>query len=268
MRKLKIVFSIFFSMLILSSCEEVLNVDLNAANPNVVIEGLITDHPGPYIVKVTMTSDYYQNQPPPPVSNAVVIISDNTGIIDTLIQASPGVYKTKKTIGAKFRTYMLSVNISGKIYSAVSTLPDLYPVDSLRYTYYPKRDLFHHKGYYPLAYSQEPQNQENYYLWKFYRNDSLLNKPNDIWVANDQAVKGSIRGLEFPYSYHQFDTAAVKVFSITKEAFDFYTALEAQIRNDGGFFSSPPANAKGNLSNGALGLFQTSSTDSLGIVIK
>jgi hypothetical protein len=269
MKKLKILLSIFATALFLSSCEQVLNVDLNQANPNIVIEGLITDHPGPYIVKITMTADYYKNQPPPAVSNATVIMSDNIGNIDTLVQTSPGVYKTRKIAGVKLHTYTLTVNVDGKIYSAISTLPDLYPVDSLGYTYYSKRDIFHRKGYYPLAYSKEPQNQENYYQWKFFRNDTLLNsKRNDIWVADDKTVKASIRGLEFPYVYQQFDTASVKVFSITKEAFDFYTGLQAQIRNDGGFFSSPPANAQGNFSNGALGLFQTSSVDSLGIVIK
>jgi hypothetical protein len=269
MKKAKILFSVFLTTVFLSSCEKVLNVDLNATDPNVVIEGLITNHPGPYIVKVTMTADYYKNQAPPAVSNALVIMSDNTGNIDTLIQTSPGIYKTKTITGVKFRTYTLTVNINGKIYSAVSTLPDLYPVDSLGYTYYPQRDLLHRKGYYPLAYSVEPQNVQNYYLWKFFRNDTLLNAKRDqIWVADDKAVKGNIRGLEFPYSYQKFDTASVKVFSITKEAFDFYIGLQAQIRNDGGFFSSPPANAPGNFSNGALGLFQTSSTDSLGIVIK
>ncbi|HXA01743.1 MAG TPA: DUF4249 family protein, partial [Cytophagaceae bacterium] len=217
MKKLKILFSIFSTALFLSSCEKVLNVDLNASNPNVVIEGLITDKPGPYIVKVTMTADYYQNQPPPAVSNALVIISDNIGNIDTLIQTSPGVYKTKTITGVKFRTYTLTVNINGKIYSAISTLPDLYPVDSLGYTYYAKRDILHHKGYYPLAYSVVPQNVENYYLWKFFRNDTLLNsKRQEIWVADDKSVKASIRGLEFPYAYQLHDTASVKVFSITK----------------------------------------------------
>jgi len=269
MKKLKILFTIFSAAVFLISCEEVLNVDLNEANPNVVIEGLITDHPGPYIVKVTMTGDYYKNQTPPAVSNALVIISDNTGSLDTLIQTSPGIYSTKTIAGVKQRTYTLTVNINGNIYTATSTLPDLYPVDSLRYTYYPKRDLFHREGYYPLAYSQEPQNTENYYMWKFFRNDTLLNSlRNDIWIADDKVVKGNIQGLEFPYVYQKFDTASVKVFSITKEAFDFYKGLEAQIRNDGGFFSSPPANAQGNLSNGALGLFQTSSTDSVGIIIR
>ncbi|MFL5731015.1 MAG: DUF4249 domain-containing protein [Cytophagaceae bacterium] len=268
MKKLTILFSLFAAICSLSSCEKVLDVDLNSTDPKIVIEGLITDKPGPYTVKITTSADYYNNQTPPPVTNALVIISDNTGNIDTLTQVSPGIYKTNTTTGVKLRTYTMTVAVNGTTYTAVSTLPDLYPVDSLGYIYYPQKDIFHEKAYYPLAFSQEPQNETNYYMWKFFRNDTLLNKPNDIWIADDQAVKGSVQGLEFPYAYQKFDTASVIVFSITKEAFDFYTGLEAQIQNDGGFFSSPPANAQGNFSNGALGLFQTSTTDSLGIVIQ
>jgi hypothetical protein len=268
MKKLFIFFAILSFSLCLISCEQVMDVDLNEADPKVVIEGLITDTPGPYTIKISMTGDYYKNQTPPTVTNALVIITDNTGIIDTLTQTNPGIYKTNSTTGAKLRTYTLSVNINGTIYSAVSTLPDLYPVDSLSYIYYPQKDLFHKQAYYPLAFSKEPQDESNYYLWKFYRNDTLLNNERDIWVADDKAVQGNVRGLEFPYPYERFDTAAVKVFSLTEEAFNFYIGLQAQIQNDGGFFSSPPANAQGNISNGALGLFQTSATDSLGIVIQ
>jgi hypothetical protein len=268
MKKIILLFTFLFSVLFLSSCEKVLDVDLNEADPKVVIEGLITDKPGPYLVKVSMSADYYNNQPPPAVTNAVVVISDNTGIIDTLTQVSPGVYRTNATTGVKLRTYTLSVNINGTIYTAVSTLPDLYPVDSLAYVYYAQKDIFHKQAYYPIAFSKEPQNESNYYMWKFFRNDTLLNEPRDIWVADDKAVQGNVQGLEFPYAYQKFDTAAVKVFSITEEAFNFYIGLQAQIQNDGGFFSSPPANAQGNFSNGALGLFQTSTVDSVGIVIQ
>jgi hypothetical protein len=268
MKKLFISFCILSASIGLSSCEKVIDVDLNEADPKVVIEGLITTNAGPYTVKVTMSGDYYTNQTPPAVTNALVIISDNTGIIDTLTQTSPGVYRSNTTTGVALRTYTLSVNISGTVYTAVSTLPDLYPVDSLAYVYYPQKDIFHKQAYYPIAFSIEPQNESNYYMWKFFRNDTLLNEPRDIWVADDKAVQGNVQGLEFPYAYQKFDTAAVKVFSLTKEAFDFYIGLQAQIQNDGGFFSSPPANAPGNFSNGALGLFQTSTVDSVGIVIQ
>ena len=73
-----------FLVLALTSCEKVINIDLNTASPNIVIEGIIDNGPGPYRVKLSKTGSYFNQPVLPPVSGAQVIISDNTGIIDTL----------------------------------------------------------------------------------------------------------------------------------------------------------------------------------------
>jgi hypothetical protein len=258
------------SLVSLSACQQVLEVDLNGTDPKIVIEGLITDSTGPFTVKVTMTADYYNNQTPPPVVGATVIVSDNLGTVDTLTEGVPGIYQThnsKIPKGITNATYVLTVQSQGQTYTAVSTLPSLSRIDSLSYIYYPQKVFGHNVGYYPIAYENEPQNETNYYLWKFFRNDTLINKPNEIWIANDQVVQGSINGLEFPYVYQHLDTAKVEFYSLTKDAYDFYVGLQAQLQNDGGFFSAPPANAKGNFTNGALGLFQTSGMDAKKIVL-
>jgi hypothetical protein len=263
-------FIFLLSLIILNSCQQVLDVDLNGTDPKVVIEGLITDSTGPFTVKITMSADYYNAQTPPPVTGAMVIISDNFGMVDTLTEAFPGIYNTHNTKipkGIANATYVLTVESKGQTYSAISTLPSLSRIDSLGYIYYPQREIGHQKGFYPRAYQNEPQNEVNFYMWKFYRNDTLLNKPNEIWVADDKFVQGNVNGLEFPYVYQHQDTAKVEFYSITKEGYDFYVGLQAQLQNDGGFFSAPPANAKGNISNGALGFFQTSSLDVKKIVL-
>lgn len=44
--------------------------------------------------------------------------------------------------------------------------------------------------------------------------------------------------------------------SISKEAYEYFNALQAQIKNDGGALSPTPATPPGNFSNGALGFFK------------
>lgn len=258
------------SMVILSSCQQVLDVDLNGTDPKVIIEGLITDTTGPFTVKVTMSADYYNDQTPPPVIGAIVIISDNLGTVDTLTESKPGIYNTHNTKipkGIVNATYILTVKANGQTYTAMSTLPSVSDIDSLKYNYYPQKEFGHKKGFYPVGYQKEPQNETNYYMWKFFRNDTLLNQPNEIWIADDQVVQANVNGLEFPYVYQGLDTAKVEFYSLTKEGYNFYLGLQAQLQNDGGFFSAPPANAKGNISNGALGFFQTSSIDIKEIIL-
>jgi hypothetical protein len=268
---MKRIYIFLLSIILFSSCQQVLDVDLNSTDPKIVIEGLITDTLGPFTVKVTTSADYYNTELPPAVTNATVIVKDVTsGITDTLAQTAPGIYQThnsKIPKGITNHTYTLDVQLNGLTYSATSTLPSLSRIDSLNYLYYPQKVFGHQKGYYPRAYQQEPQNENNYYLWKFFRNDSLINKPNEIWVADDQFVQGNVNGLEFPYVYQSKDTATVEFYSLTKESYDFYLGLQAQLQNDGGFFSAPPANARGNFSNGALGIFQTSGLDTKKIII-
>ena len=41
----------FYYSLLLFSCTKVINVNLNNANPNIVIEGVVSDAPGPYQVQ-------------------------------------------------------------------------------------------------------------------------------------------------------------------------------------------------------------------------
>lgn len=48
----------------------------------------------------------------------------------------------------------------------------------------------------------------------------------------------------------------IRMYSIEKDAFDFYKSLFDQFDNDGGAFSPTPATPEGNISNGAIGLFR------------
>jgi hypothetical protein len=255
---------------VLSACQQVLKEDLNGTDPKIVIEGLITDSAGPYTVKVTMTADYYNNQTPPAVTNATVIISDNAGELDTLIQNLPGVYTTHpgKITGTPAVTYSLTVKANGQTYSSTSTMPTHIKIDSMGYTYYPVADFIHKKGYYPIAYIKIPLVQPNYYRLKYYRNDTLLNKSDQIRIGSDVNLKGgSELARHFPYVYKQNDKAVIEYYILTKESYNFYDGLIQQLNNDGGVFSSPPANAPGNISNGALGLFQTSALEVDSLII-
>jgi hypothetical protein len=50
----------------------------------------------------------------------------------------------------------------------------------------------------------------------------------------------------------------IEMHSITEEIYDYYKALIAQIRNDGGVYTPTPASPPTNISNGALGYFRVS----------
>ncbi len=119
--------------LTIASCQKEIQVDLNAASTQLVIEGAITDAAGPYTVRITETMAIGDDNTYPVVSGAQVIISDDACTVDTLSEGSPGVYKTRKIVGASGRTYNLAVAVRGKRYTATSTMPARVPLDSLRF---------------------------------------------------------------------------------------------------------------------------------------
>ena len=60
-----LVFLPVFAML--AACTKEIDIDLNSSNPQTVIEGNISDEPGPYIVKISKTVNYSESNNYPPI---------------------------------------------------------------------------------------------------------------------------------------------------------------------------------------------------------
>jgi hypothetical protein len=135
-----IIISGIMLVLIFGSCTKEIKVDLKSTEPKIVIEGNITNESGPYTVQIGKTVNFFDPNQLPPVSGALVIISDNGGVIDTLTETSPGVYKTAVLAGIPGRTYNLKVGAEGKNFNAISTTQQVVNLDSLAF------DLFTNHG--------------------------------------------------------------------------------------------------------------------------
>lgn len=251
--------------LALSSCEKVIDLDLNTTDPHVVIDGNITDQPGPYTVNVTQTTKYLTDQPSPGVSGAKVIISDNTGITDTLKEQIPGVYVTTHIQGKVGNTYFLSVTTDSKTYTAQSTMPSVNHIDSLTYKYRNDPPLYR-DAYYSTIHVRESPEPNQYYRFKIYRNDTLFNRPQDITVTNDQLVNGKYINFDIRYRYKLGDKVGAEIDGITEDEFNYWTALQQQL-NSSGLFDPPRSNPVTNITNGGLGFFSAHSVTSMSVVI-
>src|SRR5580704_14516118 len=76
------------------TCKKVINLNLKNASPQIVIIGEVTNPPGPYQVTINSTVNFSNSNVFPPVSGALVIITDNTGLTDSLTETTPGTYTT------------------------------------------------------------------------------------------------------------------------------------------------------------------------------
>jgi len=218
-------------LLAIIACTEDFNLDIENENYNIVIEGWITDSEGPYRIIVSKTTtknvnnnyllgiDKYEL-----IKDAVVIISDNNGIVDTLVSnyyyeydydyireemyivdsIADGTYITSKIKGEPYHIYCLKVIHNNNIYTAEAYMPPVPEIDSLKYDRY--YDAIKHEWrYVPLISFAEPREQEDYYLFRFITGQGAMSvsdipgiigyNPWIISVFGDEYMDEYVNGL-------------------------------------------------------------------------
>ncbi len=259
---------------LLGSCTEKMDIDLDNSEPTLVIQANIIDSSTTgrtgMIVRVSTTAPYFSNTPNPVVPDAVVNVSDNKGNNYSLVHSGNGYYypNTPVAKATPGDIFTLTVTHQGKTYSAVSQLKFTYPMDSLSYKY-KSGQPFYEDGYYLTMHAKEDIAPGNYYRFFFRRKNAQMDSLYDfISVANDDAVNGKYINLEIDIPASQGDSVEGIMYSMTKEAAEFYRALQLQTENGGGPFGSTPENLPTNIKGGAFGCLNVSLMTSAKVYIK
>jgi hypothetical protein len=269
-----------FAALTLISCDEPIILDVKQAPSQVVIEGLVTDMPGRQSVKITRSVGFYESGKTPRITHAAVTVKDDLGQVFTFAHNpnnhadSAGIYIPQTPFTGKIgRTYTLTVDIDEERYEASELLNSVITMDSLKYEINENQEEDPDKEgkiYELLMFAREPQDQQNFYLFKFYRNDSLVFfNDTDIYYTDDEFLAENINGASSPVYYGLNDVATVEVYSLSRQGYVFYNDLSTLLNNDGGGMFGPiPSSPRTNLSNGALGFFQVSAVNTSSVKIE
>ena len=255
-------------LLMVLSCEEVIQIDLNSSNPKIVIEGTITDQPGPYTVIISETADYYNPEAQPLISGATVTISDSEGNIDHLSESSLGVYVTDTLEGIPGRTYTLLVESNGNSYGAESTMPVAIEIDSLYATQEARRPNQDEDSYQIVCVFTDHPGSEDFCRLKIYRNDEVemsYSMYNGRLTDGNTIEADRIRG-EFELN----DAVKVELFSVDEATYMYYSTLNEALASDpqGMVSTSVPANPVTNITGDALGYFGAFTVRADSIVIR
>ncbi len=266
---------LLLAVLTLTSCEEGVKLDLEQTPPKIVIEAQVTDRPGYQFVKVTRSAGFYESGATPRIANAAVTVQDDLGQTFEFVHNpnahpdSAGIYiPSTPFTGEVGRTYSLRVDVDGTIFTAEDRLNNVIPVDSI--TYEINEDQAEDptdegKIYELLMFAREPQDEENFYLFRFFRNDSLIYfNDTDIYLTDDEFLAEEIDGVPSPVYYGVNDVGRIEIFSLSRIGYVYYSDLWALLNNDGGGMFGPiPSSPRTNITNGAIGFFQVSAvTDS------
>ncbi|PLX08399.1 MAG: hypothetical protein C0598_12240 [Marinilabiliales bacterium] len=160
------------SFVLLTSCIEEYWPELNKYENNLVVDGSITDKPGPYTIRLSVSSTF--DAPVfKPFSNCEVIINDDAGNSEILTETEAGIYKTKENgiqgeVGRKYKLIIKTAD--GKLYE--SQLEELMEAEKIESVYgeiesrqdenYPY-DL---TGYQFYVNTETASKDSSYFLWR------------------------------------------------------------------------------------------------------
>ncbi|HEV3223826.1 MAG TPA: DUF4249 domain-containing protein [Puia sp.] len=255
----------FILVFLFYSCQKIVTLKLNTVPPQIVIQGEVTDSAGPYSITINQTADFYAPNVFPPVSGAVVKISDDLGASDSLIEYSPGIYSTQGLQARPGRTYTLSVFVQNKYYTSVSTMPMPVKLDSVTLELTSGFGMHRINA---IVNFQDPPGIPNYYQFLEYINGQLFNK--EIFILDDRLSDGKYISstLRTDSSYlNSGDQLKVKMYSIDKNVYNYFLQLR-QSSGTGAFNSTAsPANPTSNITGGALGYFSAHTTQTQTITV-
>ena len=280
LNKVKYFISVFNAVLVLmaffglASCQKVINIDLNTASPQLVVEANVSDNPGPYFVKLSKTVSLSDITEIPPVTGANVEISDSLGNSETLVEVKDGIYQASTLQGIPGHKYTLTITADGQTYESVSKMP--YPAGSLSLELKKVIEYEHSIGGNPgnpsLHYMvnfeiNDPGEYNNYYRFVVYHRNRVISSRR---VFDDQFHNGKIIADDFllrdTVNFYPFDTIRIELQNIDKGTYNFFRTLR---EGAGGlsFLSASPSNPISNISNNGLGYFSACSVTKGFVVI-
>ena len=160
-----------FWCLCFSACVEYFRPELEDFDSVLVVDGAITDAPGPYTIRLSLSSGVYFNEQQM-VENAIVEIIEEGGDQEILSESQPGTYTTSENgiQGTPGKSYKISIQLQdGTHYeSEYQKMPPSISIDSvgtgLEYRYLSLEEP-EVPGYQFYVTTGLAENSENYLLW-------------------------------------------------------------------------------------------------------
>jgi hypothetical protein len=266
-------------LVILASCEEVINVDLNNSDPAFVAEAIIYKD-SVCTVRLTRTTSYYSVEKPDYIDDAIIIISDGTST-DDLTYKGLGNYSGKNVIGAEGKTYKIEIIYNGITYEGTSYMPSATNILSLGYAKDNSPSIFNPDGktVYTIEFSFiDDPDKDNFYMIRYIL-DGEISKDSYYLITENKATNGAVGILNsnkadydtITFSeaiFYEGGKAEVQVLSIDESVYDYFIQLNDILYWKRRIYPPAQYNPVSNISNGPLGYFAAWSFDSKRVILE
>lgn len=263
MKNLKIYIPAVLTMLVLASCEKVIDLNLGDDTGKLVIEGNITNIKGLQSVKLSTNVPFTNKNTYPPVTGAVINLKDEKGNTFPLTESSPGNYTANDLAGISGETYTMNVLTNGKTYTARSVMPAVVKLDSVT----TKTSDFDAKKRQVIIHYQDPAGISNQYRVVMFVNDVQVKA---VFAYNDdfndgKYVHNEIRQQDI--DIYPNDKITIELQCIDKPIYTYwFTLMQQSDAGPGG--SVTPSNPPTNISPASLGYFSAHTTQLMNVIAK
>ena len=265
----KIIFLIFLSILF-TSCEEVVDVELQENKPRLVIEASLLWKKGTpgndQVIKLSTTAPFFDNFIPA-ATGAMVRVYDDNGRSFLFEETSPGIYQASNFITGFGTKYRLEIIYNDEVYEAAE---EFVPTPSIQYVEQNNNGGFDGDDIELKAFYFDPPDPGNFYLFRFFHEDL------SIQIYDDEFTNGNLTFAYFTEDdLFQGEEVGFEIQGISRSFYEYMFILRSQAgTNNGGPFQTQPTTVRGNIinttnpENFAFGFFRLSETDEFSYTIE
>jgi hypothetical protein len=265
MKFLKYLFVFLCITTAFTACQEVVEVDLDPAEPRLVIDAGIKWGKGTdgsrQTIKLTKLADYYAPETPV-VSGATVFVENSAGVVFDFIETpGTGEYVCTDFVPVIGETYELTVINEGQTYTATESLiavPEITRIEQ-------DNDGGFIGGEIQVTYFyNDDGDEENFYLSRF--DTGFLPYPEYFTINDDFSDGNEMSVIYYHEDLASGDQLEMSLGGVSERYYDYLSIILSSI--GGGPFQTPRANVQGNIinltdeENHALGYFRLSEVDS------
>ncbi len=268
----KIKSSILGTILILfafTSCEDVVDVELDTAPPKLVVDASIAWQKGTdgsyQKVKLTTTTAYFSNEIPT-VSDAVVFITNlNSGQIFNFTESEtlPGIYECFDFVPVLNDEFEITIVYENETYKASEPLIGVPTIEFIEQS---TIDAFGAELIELKYFFQDNPDEDNFYLSRF---DSPSYAVPEYGVDDDRFTQGNLMfGIIIDEKLEAGQETVIGINGISEQYFNYMRILLSIAGSGGGSpFQAPPSTVRGNIvnqdnfNNFCLGYFRLSEQD-------
>ncbi|MBC7000009.1 DUF4249 family protein [Cytophaga sp. FL35] len=257
MKNIRFLILLFTSLILTTSCEDVIDVDVQNANTRLVVEASLDWEKGTagniQTINLRTSTPFFESGSNTSVTGALVTVTDlDTGTEFSFVDENNGSYRTNEFEPFLGHTYELEIVYNGEIFTAkenLNSVPDLNIIGQSR------EDGFNEDDLEVNMKIQDPPEEGNSYFFKFWKQGELLPYFEEF---DDEFVNGNVVDWYFEIgedeetekkeAFQPGDTVEINFYSISPEYLSYLRILINQIGGVG-LFDSIPVEVKGNCVN-------------------